>query len=334
MVENSRQALIGAIGGTYISLATMDIDELTVANFALLNSADFKNPMEAIGRYLKSIPRCPNKVGLSIAGTVDGDRATMSHLPWSFDWNDIRAVTDAHHVTFVNEFDALALALPHMTDYDLQEITAGELHPHTTKLVVGAGTGFGAAALAWTGDKWHALSGESRFASFPAPLGHEFDVRAILGHEGMVSVEQVLSGRGLVALYGALAKAKGSQHIHSTAPHITKAALAGKDEVASEALDLMATWLGRFAGDLALHFGARGGVYLTGGLPSNIVPSLQTGRFRDAFEGTGERHGYLSKVPVKVIKTGADAGLRGTAIALANSLPARAPAQKRLHTAN
>ena len=95
MVEHSRQALVGAIGGTYISLATVDIDELSIGNFALLNSANFKSPMEAIARYLKTIPSVPNKVGLSIAGTVEGERATMHNLPWSFDWNDIRAVTAA-----------------------------------------------------------------------------------------------------------------------------------------------------------------------------------------------------------------------------------------------
>ena len=106
MSENSRHALVGAIVGTYISLASMDIDEYTVANFALLNSADFASPMEAIARYLKSLPRVPDKVGLSIAGLVNGESARMTHLPWSFDWNDIRAVTRASHICFVNEFEA------------------------------------------------------------------------------------------------------------------------------------------------------------------------------------------------------------------------------------
>ena len=72
MTNNSRHALVGAIGGTYISLAIVDIDEYAVANFALLNSADFNNPMEAIERYMKSLPRVPDKVGLSVAGTSRG----------------------------------------------------------------------------------------------------------------------------------------------------------------------------------------------------------------------------------------------------------------------
>jgi glucokinase len=86
----------------------------------------------------------------------------------------------------------------------------------------------------------------------------------------------------------------------------------------------MTTWLGQLAADLAVVFGARGGVYLGGGLCSNIVPLLSTPRFREAFEGQGERRAYLREIPIQVIKTGADANLRGAAVALARSLPARA----------
>lgn len=326
MVEHSRQALIGAIGGTYISLAIMDVDELSVSNFALLSSADFANPMEAIERYLKSVPRVPNKVGLSIAGVVDGNRAKMNHLPWAFDWNDIRAVTGSDQICFINEFEALALAAPHMSRYDLVELNKGELRRTATRAVVSAGTGVGSAALIWSGDKWVPISGESRLASLPAPRGDEVDVNKMLGTEGSVSAGQVLTGRGLVALYAAI---KGKRTKLSPA-QITKAGLSGEDAEAGRALDTMASWLGRFAGDVALHFGAGGGVFLAGGMPSNIVPALQTGRFREAFEGEGERRAYLGSVSVNVIKAGADAGLRGAAIALANSLPSRSSTVRRL----
>lgn len=326
MVEHARQALVGAIGGTFISLAVMDIDELTVANFALLNSADFKTPMEAIERYIKSIPRVPNKVGLSIAGTVDGERARMNHLPWTFDWNDIRAVTGADQLCFINEFEALALAAPRMSAYDLIELNRGELRRTATRAVVSAGTGIGTAALAWAGDRWLPISGESRFATFPDPLPGEFDIRAMLATEGFVTAGEVLTGKGLVTLHGAL-RGKRSK---LTPAQITKAGLSGEDPEAARALELMATWLGRFAGDIALHFGASGGVFLAGGMPSNIVPALQSQRFREAFEGDGERRAYLGSVPVNVIKSGADAGLRGAAIAVANSLPVRPNTIRRL----
>lgn len=331
MADHSRQAVVGAIGGTYISFAIMDIDELTVANFALLNSHDFTSPMEALDRYLKSVPHVPNKIGLSIAGRVDGETAVMSHLPWSFNWNDIRAVTRCDHVTFVNEFEALALAAPRMTDYDLVQINRGTLKRTAARAVISAGTGLGAAALVWTGDRWCAVSGESRYASFPAPLGHEFDIRTVIAHEGFVTAGQVLTGKGLVALHAALTKAKGRKVVDLKPEQIAKAGVTREDDAAVEALDLMATWLGRFAGDVALHYGATGGVFLAGGLPSGLLPALQTGRFRDAFEGVGERREYLANAPLSVIKAGADAGLRGAAVALANSLPVRPTNIRRLH---
>lgn len=333
MVELSRHALVGAIGGTYISLATADIDELSIANFALLNSANFKSPMEAIERYLKTIPSIPNKVGLSIAGVVEGDRASMQNLPWSFDWNDIRAVTGAQHIAFINEFEALALALPHMTDYDLLDIGHGHPKLHATKLVVGAGTGLGAAALVWAGDRWLPMSGASRLAAFPAPLDGELDIAAAIAHDGELLAGDVFCGKGLVALYGALIKRAGADLQPLKPAQITEAALSGKNQLAREGLDLMAGWMGRFVGDLALHFGAQGGVYLAGGLPSNSVPAFQTGRFRQAFDGTNERAAYLDQVQVRVIKTGSDAGLRGAAIALANSLPVRPATSNHRHGA-
>jgi glucokinase len=330
MVEHSRQALVGAIGGTYISLALMDIDEYAVANFALLNSADFKSPMEALERYLTSLPKVPNKVGLSIAGSVEGERAKMGHLPWSFDWNDIRAVTRCDHVCFVNEFEALALSTPTLSRYDLVTLNAGTQKRTATRAVISSGTGLGAAALVWAGDKWVAMSGAAALASFPAPLGHEFDIGAVIAHEGFVNAGQVLCGKGLVALYEALVREKGGTPKHFNPEHITKAGFSGEDENAGRALELMATWLGRFASDIALHYGATGGVYLAGGMPANIVAALQTARFRDAFEGVGDRHDYLGDVPVHVIKAGADAGLRGAAIALSNSLPVRTGSVHRL----
>lgn len=330
MVDNSRQALVGAIGGTYLSLAVMDIDEYTVANFALLNSADFASPMEAIERYLKSLPKVPNKIGLSVAGPVTEQRAQMAHRPWHFDWNDIRAVTGCDHVSFVNEFEALALATPTLSSYDLITLNVGTQKRSATRAVISAGTGLGAAALIWTGDKWIAASGASNLASFPAPLGHEFDIRTVIAHEGFTHAGQVLTGKGLVALYEALVKDKGGKPKRLTPEQVTKAGFSNEDAAAGKALELMATWLGRFAGDVALHYGATGGVYLAGGMPSSLAAALQSVHFRDAFEGIGDRHTYLGDVPVHVIKPGADAGLRGAAIALANSLPARSGGVHRL----
>jgi glucokinase len=321
MIDHSRLALVGAIGGTYISLAVGDIDELTVHDFALLNSADFASPMEAIERYLKTIPRTPNKVGLSVAGEIDGDQIRMSHLPWRFSRNDLRAATGADHICVVNEFDALALALPQLSRYELIEVSQGTPTVRGTKLAISAGTGFGAAALVWTGDRWIPVSGHAHLLSTALPKAHNLD--HVLARDGVVTVGSALCGRGLSAVYAAIAMRNGRRAVLRKPAEITKAALAREDEDAVETLEVVAGWLGELAGDLALTFGARGGVYLAGGLPSNVSSALSTPRFRDAFEGHGERRDYLAAIPIHVIKTGADANMRGAAVALAQSLPTR-----------
>ena len=317
MTDNSRHALVGAIGGTYISLATMDIDELTIANFALLNTGAFKSPMEAIERYLKSIPRCPRMVALSIAGKVESDTATLTHRPWTFNWNDIRTVTDADKVCFVNEFDALALAMPHMTKYELIALGDGVSAPGGYKAVISAGTGLGTAGLFLVDGKWHARSGASMLAGAPISNTNDFDFGDLADETGFVPAGKLLCGQGLVHVYRRL----GGSEANPTPERITVGGLKGTDPIATHALDLMATWLGRFAGDIALHFGAAGGLYLAGGLPTGLAEVLKMGHFRAAFDGTGERAAYLRDVAVYALKAAADPGLRGAAVALANSLP-------------
>lgn len=323
MIDHSRVALVGAFGGTYVSLAVTDIDELTISHFALLNSADFESPMQAIERYLKSLPSVPDKVALSVAGAVRGDHVIMDHLPWRFTKKDIRAATGSEHVCFINEFDGLALALPNLSRYELTEIVAGDRVLHGTRLVVASGSGFGAAALAWHGEARVPVSGPGCHANFTPPPLHGLDLKKIYAKGGTISAEDVFSGHGLLALYKALAERSGTAPTLQTPPAITQAALANEDSAAVEATQLTCTWLGAYAGDLALTFGARGGVYLGGGLLANIVPLLKAPEFRDAFLGKGDRRDYLSSIGIHAIKTGADAGLRGAAIALSQSLPAR-----------
>lgn len=324
MSDYSRQALVGAIGGTYISLAIADIDELTISNFALLNSADFERPMQAVERYLTSVPRCPNKVGFALAAKVAGNGATFVHRPWTLTKNDVRAATGADIVAFVNDFEALALSLPHLTKDDLSVIHLGEAEPHGTKVAIGAGTGLGVAGLVHTGETWLPIVGEGGYVAFPVQPQGEYDIGQAFPPGRHISADDVFSGRGLVALYSALAKSRNATATATSARAIAAAGIAHKDPIAVEALELMAIWLGRFAGEIALIYGANGGVYLAGGLAANMVPMLSTSHFKDAFEAEGKRSAYLRTVPVKVIKSSADTGLRGAALAVAQTLTAAA----------
>src|SRR5690606_17783210 len=123
--------------------------------------------------------------------------------------------------------------------------------------------------------------------------------------DGFVPAGELLCGRGLVETYRKL----GGKMEHPTPERITADGLKGTDEIATRALELMAGWLGRFAGDIALHFGATGGLYLAGGLPTGLAEVLKKGRFRAAFDGTGDRAAYLKEIAVYALKAAADPGL-------------------------
>ena len=324
MIEHSRQALVGAFGGTYISLAIADIDELSVSNFALLDAPDFDAPMQAVERYLASIPRCPNKVSFAIAGSVDGDSVTFTHRNWTLNRNDVRAATRADHVCLINDIEATALVLPNLSAYDLHELHPGAAVPYGNKAVLMAGAAAGIAGLVHTGKDWVPVAGEGGYMRFNLSADEAAEFGKSFETGGYTSCGDVFTGKGLVALYGAIAAKTKAPGTLATARQIAAAGLSGEDPVAVRSLQTMATWLGQVAGDIALLYGARGGLYLGGGLVANIVPALGTGHFREAFENRGKRSEYIARIPVKVIKTAADAGLRGAAIALARTLPAAA----------
>lgn len=316
MTEHFRQALVGVFGGTYITLAISDIDELTVNNFALLNTADFEQPMQAVERYLQSIPRCPDKVAFALAGEVAGDSVAFEHRDWHLTRNDIRAATGATQVLMINDVEAAALMIPHLSRFDMVQLRDGPPAPYANKALAICGAGMNAAALVHSAGEWVPVTGKGSLANFMLAPDDPAEVReAFAAGEG--TNDEVFSGRGLVKLYGALAG--GARESLPGARRIAAAGLSGEDAVAVRALQVMAGWLGRMAGDLALLYGARDGMYLGGGLAANIVPALQTGHFEQAFLGSGRRARYLADIPVRVVKMSADASMRGAALAAARA---------------
>jgi glucokinase len=164
-----------------------------------------------------------------------------------------------------------------------------------------------------------AVASEGGHASFAVEDAREFAMleRLATGRERL-SVERVVSGPGLADIYRVLAEMAGQPAAPVQTPEaVVQRALAGRDPVAQEALERFATWLGRFAGDAALYFGARGGVYIGGGIAPKLVGALTSGAFRRAFEAKGRMAAYLGPIPVYVILIGSAAALKGAAAALA-----------------
>jgi glucokinase len=198
------------------------------------------------------------------------------------------------------------LALPALQPEDLLQIGGGAARPDSVKIAVGPGTGLGVGAIVPAGGAedgvWVPVPGEGGHVTFGPVEPDEYPVWShITPEQGRISAEVVLSGRGIVALYRAVAMAAGATPALETPAEVTGAALADTDPLAVRTLRLYARLLGRLAGDVTLTFMARGGAYVGGGIAPRILPFLQQGDFRRAFEQKAPHAAVMAEIPAFVI---------------------------------
>lgn len=313
----TRQAVVGDIGGTQARFGIADIDELRIDHYVSFECSRFASLDEVLAAYLDSVPNYPKAISLAVAGPVVDDAVEMTHLPWTVTRKAVAAVSGAERIFLINDLHATALSLPHLGHHEIARIGGAAETAQATKVVLGAGTGLNAAALAWTGRRWAAISGEGGHMAFAAQTDEELEiVQRLVRDIGYVSYEHLVSGPGLVRLHRLLQKRPGAP---LTAPDIVRLAATDSEPAAQKALALFVIWLGRFAGDVALLCGASGGVYIAGGIAQKISGLLSDGRFRATFEARGQLSSYMSEIPIYLVKT-TQAGVMGAALALADRL--------------
>ncbi|BCG73375.1 glucokinase [Mesorhizobium sp. 113-1-2] len=322
--DKSRTALVADIGGTNARFAIADIDELTIKHFASFQCDLFPSLQAAVKAYMDCIPHRPSIAGFAIAGPVAEETVRMTNLPWSFSRKDLCSASGAKYVHLVNDFEALALSLPFLGPHDLHKIGGREPVDRAPKVVLGPGTGLGVAGLVPSPSGWIPIASEGGHISFAAEDADELSlIKRIAKNEKHVSAERLISGPGLVQIYKALAETQEEAAVLASAPEIVEQALHAENRLALEALGYLERWLGRFAGDMALVYGARGGVYLGGGIPARVFDPSEATAFRLAFfhrefQYKGRLSSFLEPIPIFVIKA-LDAGLRGAAVALSQA---------------
>ena len=320
--QNSAQALVADIGGTNARFALADPMTLELAEIRQVRCAEHPNLEAALSEYVGALFNPPDRAAIAVAAPVTGGRVSLTNSTWSFAAEELRRKVGLKHIHVLNDFEALALSLPHLAGGELHQIGGEAPIAHGNKLVLGPGTGLGVAGLAWSGERWIALPGEGGHVSLGAEDEGELALlERIRKGRDRLSAERVLSGPGLAELYQAVAASRGLRPEALEPNDVLVMGSGGEDEVAAEALDLFVAWLGRFAGDAALLMGARGGVYLGGGIAPKILPRLSAGEFRKKFEQKGRMSAYLAPIPVYVI-TAEFAALKGAAAAL-RDMPAK-----------
>ncbi|CDX41248.1 Glucokinase [Mesorhizobium sp. ORS 3359] len=295
--------LIGDIGGTNARFSIVLDANSEATEPYIVQTANFKTIDDAIqAAVLDRSSIQPNSAVLAIAGPVDGDEIPLTNCPWVVKPRQMIANLGLSEVVVLNDFEAQALAVVALGQEHMEKIGGGAPEPNASRVVLGPGTGLGVAGLIYALDHWIPVPGEGGHMDIGPRTPRDFQVFPNIDKlEGRISGEQILCGRGLVNVYRAVAKADARPTPFTTPAEITAAALAKSDAVAEEALALFVTCLGRTAGDLALVFMGRGGVFLTGGIAQKIVPALKEGNFRAAFEDKAPHSALMREMPVYVI---------------------------------
>lgn len=313
--------LLGDVGGTNARFGWQANAHSGIEHVLVLPCAAHETLEAAIRTYLelKSLPM-PRAGALGIANPITGDVIRMTNHHWSFSISEMQRSLGLQQLNVINDFTALALALPSIAKDNLVQVGGTVAEAYAPKALIGAGTGLGVSGLMPTdaNDHWVAIAGEGGHVTLAAQTESEYRVIELIRQRyGHVSAERVLSGQGLVDLYLALRQLQKQQPVDvAGAAEITAWALQNKDPLALQSIDMFAGFLGSVTGDLALTLGARGGVYLGGGIVPRWLGWFETSQFRERFEAKGRFKAYLKDIPVWVINAVESPALLGAARSL------------------
>lgn len=314
MPTDRRAALVADIGGTNARFALVGPSG-RVGTVTTKTVADHPTLLHAFRAYLDETDAAPKRAAVAIACPITGDKVRMTNHPWAFSISGLKRALALAQLRVVNDFEAIAHALPRLGARQKAAIGGGRAVAGQPIAVLGPGTGLGMAGMIQAPDGgWIALATEGGHATMPAFDEREANVLAVLRkRKGHVSAERVLSGPGLQNLYHAVAHLRGERSKSPPKPsQIVDMALGRSSPAAVEALDIFAAMLGTVAADFALSLGARGGVFLAGGIVPRLVDYLRGSPFRARFEDKGRFGGYLGAIPTWVV-TAPDPALIGLA---------------------
>jgi glucokinase len=296
-------ALVGDVGATNARFALVRPDGTTTAPRAYALS-DHPSLVEAIGAYLaeESPSARPGQAVLAIASPITGDQVTLTNHPWTFSIEAVRKHLGLSRLRVINDFAANAVAIPHLTDGDRLQIGPGSPVADAPIGVIGPGTGLGVSALLPMPDGWTPIEGEGGHVTMAPADAQESAVLELMRRRyDHVSAERVLSGAGLVNLYNVLCELAAEPAAPFTPPQITDPRTWGEDPRTRDATAMFCAMLGTAAGNLALTLGARGGIYIAGGIVPRLGAAFADSAFRRRFEAKGRFRWYLAAIPTYVI---------------------------------
>ncbi|MCO1368652.1 glucokinase [Burkholderia multivorans] len=289
--------LLADIGGTNARFA-LERRPGAITDIRVYPCASFPGVTEAIKQYLSDMGT-PNvlRAGIAIANPVDDDMVQMTNLDWAFSRAEMRAALSLDRLTVVNDFTALAMALPELRGTDYAKFGLGEPIESQPIGLLGPGTGLGVSGLLPTENGWVPLASEGGHASFsPADERQEMVLAYAKKNWTHVSFERVAAGPGLSVIHSALATLHCKDGRTVVPAEVTRLAQAG-DLHALDTVACFCSILGNLAGNLALTLGAKGGIFIGGGVVQKLGTLFDASVFRRSFEKKGRFNEYLKRIP-------------------------------------
>lgn len=315
--------LLADIGATNARLA-LERAPGRVEAIGLFACGDYAGIVALIQAYLREQGAlAPRHAAIAIANPVDGDHVQMTNRDWQFSIEETRRMLGFDTLLVVNDFTALAMALPRLSAGERVQVGGGATAPDGAIGVIGPGTGLGVSGLIPADGRWIALGSEGGHTTFaPADERELYILQYAWREMAHVSSERFVSGPGLELIHRALAERNGVAGAQlSNTSGIVARALAGSDPLCAEVVDCFCAMLGTVASDLALTLGAVGGVYIGGGVVPRLGELFLRSPFRQRFEAKGRFANYLAHIPTYLI-TAPYPALQGVSAILGHHLQA------------
>jgi len=300
--------LVADIGGTNARFAVHDISNDVLAEVFVLSVKQQPDFIAALEHVLYQIGQLsqwqlsPSAVCLAVACPVDQDLIQFTNSDWKFSKIRLGQMFGSVPLEVINDFSAVAHTIPHLNPDEWHQIGGDQPVADKPVAILGAGTGLGVCTLVPVGQHYIVVDGEGGHIDFAPVNQREMDILKVLKTRfKRVSVERLLSGAGIVNIYQALCTLDQASMVHESAQEVTEAALNSGDEKALEALSVFCQILGSTASNLALINGAKGGVYIAGGIVPRFLDFVVNSDLRKRFDDKGRFRAYVESIPLRVL---------------------------------
>ncbi|WMS89256.1 glucokinase [Pleionea litopenaei] len=294
--------LVADIGGTNARFALVEAGSSVLSHIHTLQCESFGSPLQAIHHYLSQVSTQVSAACLALACPVSADEIKLTNNHWQFSRQALQQGLGINQLVAINDFTAAAMATTVVADRDLRFLSKGlSFDTQRQRAIIGPGTGLGVAGMLPHQGRTLVLSTEGGHRSFaPENEVEDYILQYLRAELGVVSCEELLSGRGLVNIYRALCSFENQPLLHADAESIGNAAQSG-DAMADRALEQFFEILGSVAGDYALSLGATGGVYIGGGIPPRFSDRIANSNFRSRFENKLNFEHYLRDIATAIV---------------------------------